>query len=224
MANPQSPIRILIADDHPVVRDGLSAMLSTQPDFAVVAQAADGQQALDKVASFQPHIVLLDLEMPGMDGVAVLQVLASTHPQVAVIIFTAYDTDERILDAVRAGARGYLLKGAPREQLFEAIRSVHAGGSLLQPVVAHKLMQHVALASKAGADRPQDAPIEALTEREMQVLSELSRGKTNREIAASLFITERTVKFHVSAILRKLEVTNRTEAVKVAVQRGLIEW
>jgi len=211
---------ILIADDHPVVRDGLTAMLNTQPDFEVVAQAADGQETVDKVAFYEPDVLLLDLAMPLMDGVAVLKALQRTHPEVAVIVFTAYDTDERIIEAVRAGARGYLLKGAPREQLFEAIRSVYAGGSLLQPVIAHKLMQHVAQASHPDS-RPS---YDALTGREMEVLLEISQGKTNKEIAEALFISERTVKFHVSAILRKLDVTNRTEAVKTAVQRGLIEW
>ena len=217
--NAGQSIRILIADDHPVVRDGLSAMLSTQPDFEVVAQAADGQEALDKAASYRPDILLLDLAMPGMDGVAVLKVLQHDHPQVAVIVFTAYDTDERIIEAVRAGARGYLLKGAPREQLFDAIRSTFAGGSLLQPVVAHKLMQHVAQASQSETA----STYEALTGREMEILLQISQGKTNKEIAEELFISERTVKFHVSAILRKLDAANRTEAVKTAVQRGLIE-
>jgi DNA-binding NarL/FixJ family response regulator len=217
--NADEPIRILIADDHPVVRDGLTAMLDTQPDFKVVAQSADGQETVDKVASYNPDLVLLDLAMPVMDGVAVLKALQRTHPQVAVIVFTAYDTDERIIDAVRAGASGYLLKGAPREQLFEAIRSVHAGGSLLQPVVAHKLMQHVAQAPQSEAA----STFEALTGREMEILLEISQGKTNKEIAESLFISERTVKFHVSAILRKLDAANRTEAVKTAVHRGLIK-
>jgi DNA-binding NarL/FixJ family response regulator len=213
-------IRILIADDHPVVRDGLSVMLETQADFMVVAGAADGTATLEKTASYQPDVVLLDLEMPGMDGVAVLQALGKDHPEVAVIVFTAYDTDERIIQAVRAGARGYLLKGAPREQLFEAIRTVHGGGSLLQPLVAQKLMQHVA----AETQSDQHPTHTALTNREQDILRELSTGKTNKEIARTLFISERTVKFHVSSILRKLEVSNRTEAVKTAVQRGLITW
>jgi DNA-binding NarL/FixJ family response regulator len=209
-------IRILIADDHPVVRDGLSAILSTQPDFTVVGQAATGAEAVARVAQLKPDVALMDLEMPEMDGVEAIRQLRAACPETRVIVFTAFDTDERIVSAVQAGAQGYLLKGAPREELFKAIRVVSQGGSLLQPVVASKLMQHLT--------RRHDAPaLEPLTEREMEVLKLLAQGRPNKEIAAALVISERTVKFHVGSILGKLGAANRTEAVTLAAQRGLIK-
>jgi NarL family two-component system response regulator LiaR len=211
-------IQILVADDHPVVREGLAAMLSTQPDFEVAGQAATGTEVIQQVGVLRLDVVLLDLEMPEMDGVEVLQHLRELQPDLPVIVFTAFDTDERIVGAVQAGARGYLLKGAPRAQIFEAIRVVSQGGSLLQPVVASKLLRHVS--DQAQEER---AGPEALTKREIEVLGLLAQGRTNKEIALELVITERTVKFHVSSILRKLGAGNRTEAVTIAAQQGLVE-
>ncbi|NLG70677.1 MAG: response regulator transcription factor [Chloroflexi bacterium] len=212
-----APIRILVADDHPVVRDGLVAMLSTQPDFEVVAQASNGRETIEKAASYQPDVLLVDLEMPEVDGVEALQVLHERYPRMRAIAFTAYDTDERILGAVRAGAQGYLLKGAPRDELFRAIRVVSAGGALLQPVVASTLLRRLSAREDAQPPRPR------LTARELEVLRLLAEGRPNREIAAALVISERTVKFHVSSILRKLHAANRTEAVAVAAQQGLVD-
>jgi DNA-binding NarL/FixJ family response regulator len=208
-------IRILVADDHPVVRDGLVAMLSTQPDFEVVGEAASGTETIEKARQLLPDVILLDLEMPGMDGVAALREWSETCPNVRAIVFTAFDSDERIVGAVQAGAKGYLLKGAPRNEIFNAIRIVSQGGSLLQPVVASRLLQRI-------AKPPDQHDGEALTEREMDVLHLLAQGKTNKEIAAALVISERTVKFHISSILGKLGAGNRTEAVTTAAQRGLI--
>jgi DNA-binding NarL/FixJ family response regulator len=210
-------IRILVADDHPVVRDGLVAMLGTQPDFTVVGEAATGREVVAQAQSARPDVVLLDLEMPEMDGVEALRALRAVCPEARAIVFTAFDTDERILAAVRAGARGYLLKGAPRDELFNAIRVVSQGGSLLQPVVASRLLDRMAA-------RPGEPPTaaDALTGRELEVLRLLAQGKANKEIAAQLVISERTVKFHVSAILGKLGAGNRTEAVRIGVQRGLV--
>ncbi len=213
-----NPIRILIADDHPVVRDGLAAMLTTQSDFAVIAQAASGQEALEKAGSYQPDVILLDLEMPEMDGVETLLRLRNQLPEIQVLVFTAFDTDERILSAVQAGAKGYLLKGAPRDELFQAIRVVSEGGSLLQPVIASKLLRQISQPAESKPDIP-----ETLTDRETEVLDLLAKGMTNKEIAEVLVITERTVKFHVSAILTKLGASNRTEAVTIAAQQNLID-
>jgi DNA-binding NarL/FixJ family response regulator len=179
-------IRLLVADDHPVVRDGLVAMLGTQSDFEVV-------------------------------GAGAIRRLRESHPGTRAIVFTAFDTDERILDAVRAGAQGYLLKGAPREEIFNAVRVVHMGGSLLQPIVASKLLRHVRQGAGPGKKSPD------LTGRELDVVRLLSRGLQNKEIAARLGISERTAKFHVGCIMRKLGAGNRTEIVALVAQQGLID-
>lgn len=209
-------IRILVADDHPIVRDGLVAVLSTQPDFEVVGEAGNGLEVVEAIAALQPDILLMDLEMPQMDGVETLRTLQREGRPVPTIVFTAFDTDERILAAVQAGVQGYLLKGAPREELFNAIRIVNAGGSLLQPVVASKLLKRM------HGEQAETTLPESLTERELEVLHLLAQGLQNKEIAADLTITERTVKFHVSSIMGKLGAGNRTEAVSIAVQQGLI--
>lgn len=216
----ENHIRILIADDHPVVRDGLAAIISTQPDFVVVGEAGNGDEVLQMVKTLHPDVVLLDLEMPGMDGVEALRAMRELCGERArAIVFTAFDTDERILDAVQAGAKGYLLKGARRDDIFKAIRVVSEGGSLLEPVVASKLLEHMSGRRRTAADEQ----VEQLTERETEVLRLLAQGRTNKEIAAELYITERTVKFYVSAILAKLGAGNRTEAVTIAAQRGLVK-
>lgn len=211
-------IRIIVADDHPVVREGLVAILATQPDFEVTGEASDGVELLRLAGQYRPDIALTDLEMPNMDGVEVIRRMGDTVPETRIIVFTAFDTDGRILGALQAGAKGYLLKGAPREAVFKAIRIVSQGGSLLEPSVASRLLAHLS----GRPDMPVSTPVEPLTGREMEVLQLLGKGKTNKEIGADLFITERTVKFYVSAILSKLEAGNRTEAVTIAAQRGLI--
>jgi DNA-binding NarL/FixJ family response regulator len=215
---PASPIRIVVADDHPVVRDGLVAMLRTDPAFDVVGEAANGAEAVGLVEQTTPDVLLLDLEMPGLDGVAVLRRLRESASPTRAIVFTVFDTDERIIAAVEAGAKGYLLKGVPRAEIFTAIRVVHAGGSLLQPVVAARVLEHVASRARGGA-APRGEIV--LTPRESSVLQLLARGRSNKQIAATLGVSERTVKFHVSALFTKLGATNRTEAVTRAVQAGL---
>jgi NarL family two-component system response regulator LiaR len=239
-------IRILLADDHPIVREGLRALLETQSDFEIIAEAANGDATLRLTSELQPDIILLDLEMPVMDGVEAIRKLRETLRQrshtVHIIVFTAFDNDERIIDALQAGANGYLLKDAPREEIFNAIRVTMQGGSLLQPVVASKLLRHMGqqsishsstARSVSSRDLPQPSSlqrmpmyrvplVETLTERELEVLDLLAQGMPNKEIAAQLTISERTAKFHVSSIMGKLGATNRTEAVSLAAQRGLI--
>jgi NarL family two-component system response regulator LiaR len=234
-------IRIVLADDHPIVREGLRAVLETQPDFEVIAEAETGDEALRETLALRPDILLLDLEMPVLDGVDTIRRLRQQQQQrtnginqVGIIVFTAFDNDERIIHAVQAGANGYLLKGAPRDEIFKAIRITMEGGSLLQPVVASKLLRHmgqgqivrqpveVSSGSFSNAPSHLSPPYETLTERELEVLKLLAQGMPNKEIAARLVISERTAKFHVSSIMGKLGATNRTEAVSLAAQRGLI--
>ena len=212
-------IRVLVADDHPIVRDGLVAILSTQPDIDVIGEAANGREVIERVALLRPDVLLLDLEMPEMDGVEALRRLRDSGATVRTIVFTAFDSDERILGAVQAGAQGYLLKGAPRDELFEAVRVVYAGGSLLQPVVTSKLLRRIS----AGPTPTPTPTTDALTPRELEVLRLMARGLQNKEIANELVISERTVKFHVSSILQKLDAGNRTEAVTIAIQQGMVD-
>jgi DNA-binding NarL/FixJ family response regulator len=211
-------IRIAVADDHPVVREGLAAMLETQADLEVVGQVETGPQAVTLVASREPDVLLLDLEMPELDGVGVLRRLREAGSRTRVIVFTVFDTDDRIIAAVEAGAAGYLLKGAPRAEVFAAVRTVAAGGSLLTPVAASAVLRRV----RGEAPAPATTAAPTLTPRERSVLEQLARGLGNKQIAATLGISERTVKFHVSAVFAKLGAGNRTEAVTRAAQVGLI--
>jgi|SRR5947207_1716707 len=242
-------VRIVLVDDHPIVREGLHALLETQTDFQIIAECANGEETLQIVETLQPDLILLDLEMPVLDGVETIRRLRnlplSQDPR--IIVFTAFDDDDRIIHAIQAGANGYLLKDAPREEIFKAIRITSTGGSILQPIVASKLLRHWSIQSKDTPqqeqgeshiqnspstpvqniprtlpDGPADVLIEELTEREREVLGLLAQGMPNKEIASHLIISERTVKFHVSSIMSKLGATNRTEAVARAAQRGLI--
>jgi DNA-binding NarL/FixJ family response regulator len=193
-------------------------MLATQRDFQVVGEAQDGVEAEEKVEALSPDVILMDLEMPHIDGAEAIRRIREHRQDARVLVLTAYDTDERILDAVKAGAQGYMLKGAPREELFKAIRVVSQGGSLLEPVVAQKLLGRMGqMLNQEGG-----IPVEQLTERELDVLRLLVTGARNKEIAAQLSITERTVKFHTGIIFQKLGVTNRSEAITAALQRRLV--
>lgn len=206
-------IRILVVDDHPVVREGLVAMLSVAEDFEVVGEAGDGNAAVARASETAADVVLMDIELPPTDGIQATAAVLKARPTARVIVFTAFDTEERIVNALRAGAQGYLLKGVPREELFQAIRTVAAGGTQLQPSVAAKLARRVA----AGEPR---AP--HLTPRQLGVLRLLVAGATNKEIARELGVGERTVKYHLAGIFDRLDAGNRTEAVTTAIRLGLI--
>jgi DNA-binding NarL/FixJ family response regulator len=203
--------RVLVVDDHPVVRGGLVGWLAAQPDIDVVGEAGDGLEALAAVAEHAPDVVLMDLRMPRMDGVTATGRITAAHPGVRVLVLTTYDTDADIVRAVEAGAAGYLLKDAPLPQLADAVRAAARGETVLAPPVAAKLMS-----------RMRGPAVEAPTARELQVLGGVARGLTNAEIGRELFIGEATVKTHLVRVFAKLGVDDRTRAVMVAVERGLL--
>jgi DNA-binding NarL/FixJ family response regulator len=202
-------IRLLIADDHALILEGLAATIGRQDDMTVVAKASNGREAVELWSTHRPDVSLLDLRMPELNGVGVIREVRDLNVSARVIVHTTYDTDEEIYQAIRAGAKAYLLKDAPLEELLDAIRKVHAGETCIPPALGAKL------ASRMSG--------EAMTGREMDVLRLLARGKSNKEIGAALFISETTVKTHVRSIFAKLSVVSRTEAIAAANQRGLIQ-
>jgi DNA-binding NarL/FixJ family response regulator len=204
-------IKLLIADDHPVVRDGLSSMFAREPGFEVLGEAADGGEAVRLAQALQPDVILMDLRMPGMDGVTAISELARRGLTARVLVLTTYDTDSHVLPAIEAGATGYLLKDAPRAELVRAVQAAARGQAMLSPAVATRLMSRV----RAPA-------AEALSQRELEVLGLVAAGNTNREAAATLFISEATVKTHLLNIYAKLGVSDRTAAVAAAYNRGLL--
>jgi DNA-binding NarL/FixJ family response regulator len=204
---------VLVVDDHPIVRQGLVGVLSDEADLEVVGEAGSAREAIALVSRLRPDVVLLDLELPDLDGVAAIPQLKAGLPSVAVLVFTAYDTDERVLGAIRAGAHGYVLKGAAADEIARGIRSVAAGGSYLEPRVATRLMAEV------NAPRRNTT---TLSEREREVLRLVADGLPTKQIATTLSISERTVKFHVNSIFHKLGAENRAQAVALAAQRGLL--
>jgi DNA-binding NarL/FixJ family response regulator len=204
-------IRLLIADDHPVVRDGLRGMLSSQPDFEIVGEASTGAEAIALAKQLQPQVVLMDLRMPIGDGATAIAQIKTHYPAINILVLTTYDSDADILRAIEAGATGYLLKDAPREELFRAIRSTARGESVLTPTVASRLMGRM----RAPAE-------EALSAREIEVLTLVAGGANNKEAAKRLHISEATVKSHLTHIFAKLGVSDRTQAVTTALQRGIV--
>ena len=204
-------IRLILVDDHPVVREGLAGMLAGQPDFDVVATATDGAEAVRLDAQHRPDVILMDLRMPGMDGVTAIGEIKGKRPSANILVLTTYDSDADILRAIEAGATGYLLKDTPREELYRAIRAAANGESVLAPAVAARLMTRM----RAPAE-------ENLSAREIEVLQLVSKGASNREIGKALHISTATVKTHLIHIFNKLGVDDRTAAVTVALERQII--
>ncbi|SEL69064.1 response regulator [Streptacidiphilus jiangxiensis] len=217
------PIRLLVADDHPVVRDGLAGLFSREPGFEVVGEAADGAEALRLAEEVGPDVILMDLQMPGTDGVAAIRELARRGSAARVLVLTTYDTDAHVLPAIEAGACGYLLKDAPRDELLRAVRATARGEAVLASTVAALLMQRVRTPGATAGTTPGPAPSDGpLSQRELEVLRHVASGATNREAAARLFITEATVKSHLLNIYAKLGVSDRAAAVTEAFNRGLL--
>jgi DNA-binding NarL/FixJ family response regulator len=213
-------IRVLICDDQTVVREGLAAILGTDPDIRVTGLASNGREALDLIQDTVPDVVLMDLKMPVMNGVQATQHLRRLYPQLRVLVLTTYADDQWVLDAVRAGASGYLLKDTRRDALLDAVKGTAQGRTYLDPAIAGTLTQQVA--SGPAPLQPQQPQLEPFTEREQEVLTLLAQGHSNPEIAGRLHLARGTVRNYVSAILQKLGVPDRTQAAVVALQRGLI--
>ncbi len=214
MTNPNC-IRILIADDHAVVREGLRTLITAKPGMEVVGEAADGVEAVSKARSLQPGVILLDMVMPRKNGLEAIKDIKKENPNARILVLTSFDDDERVFSAIKAGALGYLLKDSSPQQLLQAIRDVYHGRSSLHPSIALKVIREL--------NQPSDLPLteEPLTEREVEALRLIAQGLTNQEIAEKLTISERTVGKHVSNILDKLHLANRTQAALYALRRGL---
>jgi len=208
-------IRILIADDHAIVREGLRALIGTKPDMELVGEAADGVEAVLKARSLRPDVILLDLVMPRKDGIEAIGEIKRENPKARILVLTSFAEDEKVFPAIQSGALGYLLKDSSPQELLQAIREVYRGESSLHPAIARKLIREL--------NRPSDLPTteEPLTEREGEVLILVARGLSNQEIAERLVVSERTVRTHVSNILGKLHLANRTQAALYAVREGL---
>jgi DNA-binding NarL/FixJ family response regulator len=208
MVNNSDPIRILIVDDHPLLREGIVSMVEKQADMAIVAQASSGAEALEVFAQHRPDITLMDLRLPGIDGVDAMAAILSRFPEAKMIILTTFGGDAQIVRAFRAGARGYLLKDMLRKELLDAIRGVHAGNKRIPPQIATEIAEH---AGQTG-----------LTPREIEVLQLVAGGNSNRTLADKLSVSEETIKMHLKNILSKLDARDRTHAVTIAIRRGII--
>jgi NarL family two-component system response regulator LiaR len=210
-----NPIRVFIAEDHAIVRKGIRALLTLEPGIEVVGEASNGREALHRIESSRPDVILMDLVMPEMDGIEAIQQIVSRQPEARILVLTSFATDDKVFPAIKAGALGYLLKDSEPRDVVDAIRQVHRGESSLHPRIARKLMQELS--------RPPEQPPTAdpLTEREVEVLRLVAQGKSNRDIAEDLAITEGTVRVHVSSILGKLHLASRTQATLYALREGL---
>jgi len=204
-----NPIRVLSVDDHPLLREGIAALVNSQADMTLVAQASNGAEAVQIFKQHQPDVTLLDLRLPDMSGIDILIAIRSQFPEACVIMLTTFEGDVEIQRALQAGARGYLLKNMPPSELLDVIRQVHAGKKRIPPEIASQLLEHMS--------------DEGLTEREIEVLREVAGGNRNREIAERLFISEETVKVHIKHIMEKLGAADRTQAVAIGIRRGIIQ-
>ena len=209
MSTDSKPIRILTADDHHLLRYGIAGLVGAEPDMELVAQASTGQEAIEQFRLHQPDVTLMDLQMPGMNGIEAIIAIRSEFPHARIIVFTTYAGDVQVVRALKAGARGYLLKGNVHTDLLETIRAVHAGHKRIPPEVAAELAMHTAE--------------DQLTERELEILKLIAKGNANKEIAGQLSIREDTVKSHVGNILEKLDANDRTHAVTIGLKRGIID-
>ena len=204
-----TPIRIFSVDDHPLLREGIAALVNSQPDMVLIAQASDGREAINLFTQHLPDVTLLDLRLPDMSGIDVLIAIRSQFPDARIIMLTTFEGDVEIQRALQAGARGYLLKNMPPTELLDVIRQVHLGKKRIPPEIASQLLEHMA--------------DEVLTEREIEVLKQVANGNRNREIAEQLFISEETVKVHIKHIMEKLGASDRTQAVSIGLRRGIIQ-
>jgi len=213
-------IRVLICDDQWIVCEGLEAILGDDPEIQVVGIAHDGAEALEQIPETKPDVVLMDLKMPGMNGIQATVRIRERYPQVKVLVLTTYGADEWVFDAVRSGAAGYLLKGTPRAMLLEAVKGTAAGQSYVDPAVAGRLLGQIA---QQTVPPPNQAILDALSERELDVLRLLARGLSNAEIAGRLYLSQGTVRNYVSSVLSKLQVADRTQAAVLALRYGLVD-
>ena len=212
-------IRVLLCDDHTILRDGLRNLLNAEPDIEVVGEAADGQQAIELIEELQPDVTIMDINMPGLNGVDAVERLTARDPNLRILMLTMYNHDEYLFRTIRAGARGYLLKDSPVSEVIEAIRKVMTGGSVLHPELTNKLLE-----SYRGQTAEPEEHADKLSSREQQVLAAVVNGLSNKEIAEQLFITETTVKLHVTNIYRKLGVKSRSQAIMKAVKEKLVRF
>ncbi len=222
--NKNERIKILLCDDHNLVREGFSKMLELEEDFIVVGQAASADEALIKARQLKPDIILMDIKLQGINGIEATRMIKEEIPQTEVIILSMYDEEEYVRESVKAGATGYVLKDISQEELIRNIKVVHSGGSYIQPSLARKVLQDLASIGKAKtASHSRESTIRELSDREIEVLQHVADGKSNKEVASDLTISEKTVKAHLRSIFRKLEVGDRAQAVATAMRRGLVE-